>query len=136
MAISSSARRAAMAAVPVVWVAAFWLGGGAASAAGAGLGVAMVVLFFAGGRAPMLLARTAPAGPLFLLVAVGYVLRVVLLLAVLVAFGHSGWLDRSAVAATVICGALAWTMLLVRGHVTSHRPTIEIEPSRSATVAR
>src|SRR2546423_397611 len=112
-------RRTALAALPVLWVAGFALSGGTPAAAGAAPGVAMVVLFFAGGRAPMLLARTVPAGPLFLLLALGYVLRVVLLLAVLLAFGHKSSLNRSAVAATVISGALAWSLLLVRRHLTS-----------------
>jgi ATP synthase protein I len=136
MAVTASRRRTAVAAVPLLVVAGFALSGGAPAAAGAALGVAMVVLFFAGGRAPMLLARTVPAGPLFLLVALGYVLRVVLLLAVLLAFGHNSWLDRSAVAATVIAGALAWTLLLVRRHLTSRQPTLEIAEAPSLTAVR
>ena len=80
-----------------------------APAPGQASGVAMVVLFFAGGRAPMLLANSTPAGQLFLLVAVGYVLRVVLLLAAFVNLGEAAWLDRQAVAATVVAGALGWT---------------------------
>jgi hypothetical protein len=129
MATSVLRRRTAMGAALVLVVAAFWVVGGDRSGAGAGVGIAMVVLFFAGGRAPMLLASSTPAGQLFLLVAMGYVLRVVLLLVVLVNLGEASWLDRQAVAATILAGALAWTAYLVRAHVTSRQPTLEIAPA-------
>ncbi|MDX6254990.1 MAG: hypothetical protein QOJ11_1324 [Frankiales bacterium] len=129
MQISASARRTALAAAPILEVAGFWIAGGNRSGAGAALGVAMVVLFFAGGRAPMLLANFTPAGQLFLLVAVGYLLRVVLLLVVLVNFGAASWLDRQAVAATVLAGALGWTGYLVRAHLSSRQPTLVIAPA-------
>ncbi len=129
MQISANTRRLALVAAPVLWVAAFWIGGGDRSGAGAGLGLAMIVLFFAGGRAPMLLARTTPASQLFLLVAMGYVLRVVLLLVVLVNLGDAAWLNRQAVAATILVGALGWTAALVHAHLTSRQPTLEIAPS-------
>jgi hypothetical protein len=127
MPVSASARRTALVAAPVLVIAGFALGGGARSAAGAAIGVAMVVLFFLGGRAPMALASAIPAGQLFLLIALGYVLRVVLLLAVLLSLGNAGWLDRSAVAATVVSGALLWSAALVHGHLTSRQPTLVIE---------
>jgi hypothetical protein len=126
MAVSTGTRRTAVAAVPLLVIGGFALVGGHRAAAGSALGVLMLVLFFAGGRAPMLLARTAPAGPLFLLVAMGYVLRVVLLLAALLAFQHRSWLDRPALAATIIAGALAWTGWLVQRHLRSRQPTLEI----------
>jgi ATP synthase protein I len=126
MQVSTSARRTALAVVPILVVCGFWIVGGDRSGAGAALGVAMVVLFFAGGRAPMALARTTPAGPLFLLIAMGYVLRVVLLLAVFIALGDAGWVDHSAVASTVVSGALLWSAALVHGHATSRQPTLEI----------
>src|SRR5471030_1693045 len=113
MAISASTRRMALLAAPILVVGGFWLAGGNRSGAGAALGVALVVLFFAGGRAPMLLANSTPAGQLFLLVALGYVLRVVLLLAAFETFGQDGRFDRTAVAATVVAGALGWTGWLV-----------------------
>ena len=133
MAITTSrlGRATALAAVPVLVVAGFAAFGGHRAAAGAGLGVVMLALFFAGGRAPMSLARTSAPGPLFVLITTGYVLRILLLLAVLKNFGHASWLDRSAVAATVIAGALAWTGWLVRRHLTSQQPTLELpEASR------
>lgn len=129
MQISASQRRTALAAAPVLVIAGFAIGGGQRSAAGATLGVAMIVLFFAGGRAPMFLASSTPAGQLFLLVAMGYVLRVVLLLVVLVNLGDASWLDRKAVAATVIAGALLWTAALVHAHLTSRQPTLVIAPT-------
>lgn len=129
MTTSASTRRTALAAALVLVAGAFWLVGGDRAGAGAGVGIAMVVLFFAGGRAPMLLANSTPAGQLFLLVAMGYLLRVVLLLVVLVNLGQSSWLDRQAVAATILVGALAWTGYLVRAHVTSRQPTLEIAPT-------
>jgi ATP synthase protein I len=127
MQITASARRTATAAALILVIAAFWLAGGHRAGTSAALGVAMLVLFFAGGRAPMILADTAPAGLLFLLIATGYVLRVVLLLAVLLAFGDAGWVDRSVVAATVVTGSLLWTAALVRSHLTSRQPTLVIE---------
>ena len=123
---SRAGRAAVLVAVPVLVVAGFALAGGHRAAAGAALGVVMLTLFFAGGRAPMSLARSTPPGPLFVLITTGYVLRIVVLLAVLKAFGHASWLDRSAVAATVIAGALAWTGWLVRRHLTSQQPTLEL----------
>jgi hypothetical protein len=131
--VSKVSRGAAFAAAAVLVVLGFALAGGSRAAWGSALGIALVVLFFAGGRAPMLLARTAPAGPLFLLVAMGYVLRVVLLLAVLISFDHRTWLDRSAVAATIISGALLWTGWLVVRHVTSRQPTLEIPDAAPLT---
>lgn len=126
MAISATARRTALVAAPFLVVAGFAMAGGERSAAGAALGVAMVVLFFAFGRAPMFLASTTPPGPLFLLISMGYVLRIVAMLAVFKALSADRWLDKSAVAATVIVGALAWTAYLVRAHLTSQQPTLEI----------
>jgi hypothetical protein len=128
MAISARIRRTAMVAAPILLIAGFRIAGGNRSGAGAAVGVAMVVLFFAGGRAPMLLANSTPAGQLFLLVALGYILRVVLLLVVLVNFGEASWLDRQAVAATVLAGALGWTGYLVRAHLSSRQPTLVIAP--------
>ena len=129
MSNAASLRRLALVAVPVLLVSGFWLGDGNRGGAGAALGVAMVVLFFAGGRAPMFLADTTPAGQLFLLIAMGYVLRIVLLLAALLAFGTAHWLDRAAVATTVITGALLWTVSLVHRDLTTRRPTLVIEPA-------
>jgi hypothetical protein len=129
MTITASMRRTALLAVPVLLVGGFWLLDGDRGGAGAALGVAMVTLFFAGGRAPMFLADSTPAGPLFLLIAMGYVLRVLLLLVALLAFGDAGWVDRGAVATTVITGALLWTASLVHGHLTSRQPTLVIEPT-------
>ncbi|BEP11810.1 hypothetical protein acdb102_01210 [Acidothermaceae bacterium B102] len=129
MVTSTRLRRTAMVAVPVLLVAGFWLSAGNRGAAGAGLGVAMVVLFFAGGRAPMFLANSTPAGQLFLLIAMGYILRVVLLLAVLLSFRDAGWVDHTAVAATVLAGALLWTAALVQAHLTAQQPTLVIEPA-------
>jgi ATP synthase protein I len=126
---STRLRRTAMVAVPVLLVGGFWVSSGNRGAAGAGLGVAMIVLFFAGGRAPMFLANSTPAGQLFLLIAMGYILRVVLLLAVLLAFRDAGWLDRTAVATTVLTGALLWTAALVQAHLTTEQPTLVIEPA-------
>jgi hypothetical protein len=128
-------RLLALVAVPVLVVAGFALVGGHRAAAGSALGLVMLVLFFAGGRAPMLLAPSVAPGPLFLLVAMGYVLRVVLLLAVLVAFGRKDWLDSSAVAVTVVAGALAWTGWLVRQHLTARQPTLEIAESSGLTIS-
>lgn len=130
MAISATARRTALLAAPVLVVAGFAIGGGERSAAGAALGVAMVVLFFAGGRAPMFLASTTPPGPLFLLISMGYVLRIVAMLAVFKGLSADGWVDKSAIAATVIAGALAWTAYLVHAHLTSQQPTLEIAKSQ------
>jgi ATP synthase protein I len=135
MMITASVRRAALLAVPVLLVGGFWLLDGDRGGAGAALGVAMVTLFFAGGRAPMFLANSTPAGPLFLLIALGYVLRVVLLLAVLLAFGDAGWVDSAAVATTVITGALLWTLALVHRHMTSRQPTLVIEPAPQPVTA-
>ena len=132
MMITASVRRAALLAVPVLLVGGFWLLDGDRGGAGSALGVAMVTLFFAGGRAPMFLANSTPAGPLFLLIALGYVLRVVLLLAVLLAFGDADWVDRRAVAATVITGALLWTASLIHRDLTTRRPTLVIEPAPKA----
>jgi ATP synthase protein I len=129
MMITASVRRTALLVVPVVLVGGSWLLDGNRGAAGAALGVAMVTLFFAGGRAPMLLADSTPAGPLFLLIAMGYVLRVLLLLVVLLAFGDAGWVDRAAVAAAVLTCALLWTVSLVHRHLTSRQPTLVIEPT-------
>jgi ATP synthase protein I len=126
MAITAGARRTALVAAPLLAIAGFALAGGVRSAAGAALGVAMVVLFFAGGRAPMSLARTTPAGQLFLLISLGYTLRIVLLLVAFRSFGNSTWLDRSAVAATVVAGSLLWTAALVHAHLTSRAPTLDI----------
>ncbi|MDX6201940.1 MAG: hypothetical protein QOF82_2736 [Frankiales bacterium] len=133
MQISANGRRTAVVAVPIVVICGFWAVGGDKSGAGAALGVGMVVLFFAGGRAPMALARTTPPGPLFLLIAMGYVLRVVLLLAVFLALGDAGWVDHSAVAATVVSGALLWSAALLHGHVTSRQPTLEIPAATALT---
>jgi ATP synthase protein I len=129
MQISVTARRTALVAAPILLVAGFWIAGGDRSAAGAALGAVMVVLFFAGGRAPMFLANSTPAGQLFLLVALGYLLRVVVLLAVLVNVGDASWLDRKAVAVAVVSGALLWTGSLVHAHLTSRRPTLEPSPA-------
>jgi hypothetical protein len=131
---SKAARAAALVAVPVLMVAGFAslaIAGGHRAAAGAGLGAVMLILFFVGGRAPMTLARSSPPGPLFVLISTGYVLRILLLLVVLKKVGHATWLDRSAVAVTVIAGAIAWTGWLVRRHMTSQQPTLELtETSR------
>ena len=134
MAITARARRTALFVAPLAVIAGFAVAGGGPSAAGAALGVAMVVLFFAGGRAPMTLARTTPPGPLFALIFMGYALRVVLLLAAFRAFGASTWLDRTAVASTVILGAMLWTASLVHAHATSHQPTLEIDTVPTSVV--
>ena len=126
MAISASTRRVALVAAPILLIAGFWVAGGNRSGAGAALGVALVVLFFAGGRAPMLLANSTPAGQLFLLVALGYVLRVLLLLATIRGLADAAWLNHDAVAATVIAGSLGWTTYLAGRHLTSRQPTLEI----------
>ena len=126
---SAITRRTALVAAPLLLVAGCWLVGGDRSGAGAALGLGLVVLFFAGGRAPMLLASSTPAGQLFLLVAMGYVLRVVLLLVVLVNVGDASWLDRQTAAAMILLGALGWTGYLVQRHVTSRQPTLEIAPA-------
>jgi ATP synthase protein I len=129
MQISVRVRRTAILAVPVLVIAGFAVAGGSRSAAGAAIGVAMVVLFFAGGRAPMALANTTPAGLLFLLVVFGYLLRVLLLVVVLRAIGGASWVSSPAVGATVISGALLWTAVLVHDHLTSRQPTIVIAPT-------
>lgn len=129
MVTSARLRLSSMVAVPVLLVAGFWACSGDRGAAGAALGVAMIVLFFAGGRAPMFLANSTPAGQLFLLIAMGYILRVVLLLAALLAFRDAGWVDHTAVATTVLVGALLWTAVLVQAHLTTKQPILVIEPS-------
>jgi hypothetical protein len=126
MQISASIRRTALLAAPILLISGFWIGGGSRSGAGAALGVALVVLFFAGGRAPMLLANSTPAGQLFLLVALGYVLRILLLLATIRGLADAAWLDHDAVAATVIAGSLGWTAYLAAHHLNSRQPTLEI----------
>lgn len=99
--------------------------GGADAAVGAVLGVALTIIFLFAGRIPVRLADNVPPAVSFLLLGLGYVLRVVLLLAALAALRPATWVDSHALGLTVIATALAWSLVALRAHQTSRQPTIE-----------
>jgi hypothetical protein len=98
--------------------------GGADAAVGTLVGLALVTAFFLVGRIPVRLAPVVPAGLGFLLLGLGYALRIVLLILALGAVRNLAHVDGRVVAGTVILGALVWSFAQVGAHVTSRRPTI------------
>jgi hypothetical protein len=104
--------------------------GGTEAAAGAVVGLGLVTAFFLVGRIPVRLAPVVPAALGFLLLGLGYALRIVLLVLALGAVRELDHVDGRATAATVILGALVWSFVQVGAHVTSRRPTIEPLGSR------
>lgn len=75
---------------------------------GAALGLAIVAAFFLGGQVPVLLSRQVPAGVSFVLLGLGYVLRLLLLLVVLRSVRGATWLDTDVLGVTVILASLVW----------------------------
>ena len=76
------------------------------------VGTALVLAFFAAGALPLLVAGEAgrsEAGLGFLVLAMTYVLRLVLAVAVLTVATQSGAVDRQVLGLTVIGCALVWT---------------------------
>jgi peptidoglycan/LPS O-acetylase OafA/YrhL len=102
-----------------------WLLGGPDAAAGAAIGPALVAAFFAGGWVPVAVGTRVPALLAFILLGLGYALRIVLLLVVLTALRDARWVDGRVLGGTVVFAALVWGFVQIGVHVTSRRPTIE-----------
>jgi len=75
---------------------------------GAAIGLALVAGFFLGGRVPVRLSGLVPAGVSFLLLGLGYVLRLALLLVALRALRGAPWLDTDVLGVTVVVASLVW----------------------------
>jgi hypothetical protein len=104
--------------------------GGAASAVGAMVGLALVAAFLLGGRIPVRLSPAVPPALGFALLGLGYALRIVLLLVALQALAGVEWADQRVVGGTVVVAAVVWSLVQVGAHLTSRRPTIEPMGSR------
>jgi hypothetical protein len=97
------------------------LAGPEGGAAGVAVATAVVLLFFAGGKVPLLLVDGQPdrAGVGFLVLMMTYALRLVGLLVVLTAAARSGLVDTRLTAVSVIVLTLVWTTAAV-GSVLRH----------------
>lgn len=118
--------------VPVVGLAALAaaLLGGADALVSVLIGTVLVAAFFLTGRLPAVLGPDIPRGAAFLLLGMGYVLRVMVLLVAFRLLRDVDWIDRRVLGGTVIVGALLWGAAQLYAHLTSRQPTVVPVPSR------
>ncbi len=116
------------------------LAGGTPAAAGAGLGAAIVCLFFGFGTLVVgLVAGVSPAASL-LVALLTYGLQVLLMGVLLVAVNRSGALERTVdagwLAGTLIVGTFVWSVTLIRAHTHSRRPLYDLPVAGTKPGAR
>ncbi len=106
------------------------------------LAVVLLLAFLLVGQVPLAVAARGQAGPAAMLLVLGYVSRLVIALAAVVAV-RSGTLDRRAIGVTVIVAALGWTAGAVWAWRTWRPPVVEVPlpsgpagPADSSTPAR
>lgn len=104
---------------------------GAPGLVGFGIAIGAVVVFFAGGAIPTRAAAVSGALAGFLLLGLGYLLRILGLLVLLAALRNVSWVDRHVLGLTVVLAALAWSWLAIRAHQTSRQPIIAYTPPTS-----
>ncbi|HEY0485413.1 MAG TPA: hypothetical protein VGD72_04110 [Mycobacteriales bacterium] len=93
--------------------------------AGSVAGLALVSVFFAGGRLPALFADRVPAALAFAALMLNYGVRLVVVLVGLLLLARLRWLEPRAMGLAVVLGAVLWSVVQVVAHATSRRPTIE-----------
>ena len=111
-----------LAAVLVAWAAV-----GADGPLSAALGTAIVLAFFGLGAMPLLLAGRGSNGLAWIVLGLGYVLRILVGVIVYAVAVSSDAIDRSAVGITVIACALVWlNTQLVVGLRRRNQPTLDV----------
>jgi protein-S-isoprenylcysteine O-methyltransferase Ste14 len=93
------------------------------------VGTLLVLLFFLAGQVPVRLAPLVGGGAGFLLLGLGYVLRLLLLLVAMRAVTRADWLAPEVVGVTVVLGALIWLNVHAVRHFRAARrtPVLELE---------
>lgn len=123
----------------VAVVIAAWLHGGAA-ALGAGIGTALVCVFFASGVLVLNAVGSVLPTASLLVALLTYTLKVVLLAVVFVALSRSGALDGAVdsgwLAGTVIACTLTWLVGQIFFHVRVRQPLYDLPSARSQASAR
>jgi ATP synthase protein I len=127
--LSKTSRPAALAtlAAGLVAVVVAWAVVGSEGPLSAALGTTIVLAFFGLGTLPLAVAGKGPSGLAWIVLGLGYVLRIVLGVLVYAVAVSSDAIDRSAVGLTVIGCALVWlnTTLLV-GLQRKNQPTLDL----------
>jgi ATP synthase protein I len=127
--LSKTSRPAALAtlAAGLVAVVVAWAVVGSEGPLSAVLGTTIVLAFFGLGTLPLAVAGKGPSGLAWIVLGLGYVLRIVLGVLVYAVAVSSDAIDRSAVGLTVIGCALVWlnTTLLV-GLQRKNQPTLDV----------
>lgn len=127
--LSKTSRPAALAtlAAGLVAVVVAWGVVGSEGPLSAALGTTIVLAFFGLGTLPLAVAGKGPSGLAWIVLGLGYVLRIVLGVLVYAVAVSSDAIDRSAVGLTVIGCALVWlnTTLLV-GLQRKNQPTLDL----------
>ena len=127
--LARTARPAALAtlATGLVAVLVAWAAVGAHGPLSALLGTAIVLAFFGLGALPLLLAGRGSNGVAWIVLGLGYVLRILVGVVVYVLAVSSDAIDRGAVGLTVIACALVWlNTQLVTGLRRRNQPTLDV----------
>jgi ATP synthase protein I len=127
--LARTARPAALAtlATGLVAVLVAWAAVGAHGPLSALLGTAIVLAFFGLGAVPLLLAGRGANGLAWMVLGLGYVLRILIGVVVYAVAVSSDAIDRSAVGLTVIACALVWlNTQLVTGLRRRNQPTLDV----------
>lgn len=127
--LSRTSRPAALAtlAAGVIAVVVAWSVVGSEGPLSAVLGTTIVLAFFGLGTLPLAVAGKGPSGLAWIVLGLGYVLRIVLGVLVYAIAVSSDAIDRSAVGLTVIGCALVWlNTTLVVGLQRKNQPTLDV----------